>query len=256
VSPPKQQPAPPRKGTNSAPSLRGKTKSNKTLWLLGGGTVIVIVAMIVVAMAISNKQKDPLADGFGTGSATATLADGAITVGTGSPITLDIFEDAICPHCRDFENKYGQQIAQAIDNNQLDVTYRPLTFLDGSSSSGDYSSRASAALMCVAENSGSAPGVFQAFHGRLFDADVQPAEGSGTDHDSAYLADLAVTAGAGDAAATCITNGAMLTAATESMVTSTTTLNQAVGGVSSPVILHNGNRVDTTSTTWLTELIG
>ena len=96
-------------------------------------------------------------------------------------LTLDIYEDALCPICAEFERQYGQQINQAIDNGTLAVNYHMLNFLNKSSFSGDYSSRAAAALLCVAQQSGAQPGVYLAFHSALFSSDHQPEEGGSSD---------------------------------------------------------------------------
>ncbi len=236
--------------------VAARQSSNRTQWIIIGAAVAVIALVVTIGVIISSRKSATQAAGYGTGSATATFAAGAITVGAGAAVTIDLFEDAICPACAAFERQYGQQIAKAVDEKKLTVIHHPLTFLDRSSASRDYSSRGAAAMMCVAANSGGTAGVFQAFHTRIFDADIQPAEGSASDHDNAFLAQLALTAGADQAAATCITDKTMAPTVVTAMATATDTLNTAVGGVSSPVVLHGGVQVDTSNTDWLTQLVG
>src|SRR5690606_12273069 len=91
----------------------------------------------------------------------------------------------------------------------LAIRYRFVNFLDGKSGSGDYSTRAIAALQCVAAE-GSGP-VYAKFHDALFTT-RQPKENS-SDLSNDDLAALARESGAAPAAVDCITSGAQLDAA-------------------------------------------
>ena len=71
-------------------------------------------------------------------------------------------------------------------------------FPQRSSASGDYSRRAAGALLCVAQNSGSQPGVYMAFHSALFAPENQPEENGTSDPSNQQLADLAKSVGASE----------------------------------------------------------
>ena len=58
-----------------------------------------------------------------------------------------------------------------------------------------YSSRAAGALLCVAQGSGSQPGVYMAFHSALFAPENQPEENGSSDPSNQQLADLATSVG-------------------------------------------------------------
>lgn len=113
--------------------------------------------------------------------------------------TVDIYEDALCPSCWEFEARHHWAIAEGVRDGTFVVRYRLLNILDGTSRSGDYSTRACAALLSVARIDGARPGVFPAFHQQLFAARHHPSGSPGELTDQ-QLADLAKAAGASAAA--------------------------------------------------------
>jgi protein-disulfide isomerase len=226
---------------------------------------VVIVVGIVINVN-SNKTEN---EGYGTAAkSTVTMdASGTITVSAGSPAaSFDVYEDPLCPYCAQFERQYGQQIAQAVDEGKVAVNYHLLNFLDRASGSGDYSTRATAALMCAATNLGSTPGAWASLHTTLYEEDVQPEENSVEDMTNAQLAQHVTDAGTGaglaadaapiTAATSCIDSGQMLPTVTTAFTASSATLTQLVGGVRSPVIAHDGAVVDVDDTNWLSTITG
>ncbi len=77
--------------------------------------------------------------------------DGFIEVGTGAT-TVDVYFDPLCPYCQEFDLTNGATLAAAVDDGSITLRLHPLTFLDPSSNGTAYSSRAAAALTCVAES--------------------------------------------------------------------------------------------------------
>lgn len=247
-------------GKNAAKNLAAvrQGRSNRTVLILGAATLVIVIAVVVTGIVLGNKEEAPVADGYGASQSTATLnpATGVITLASGSPaITLDIYEDALCPFCGAFEQKFGQQIAQAVDESKVGVRYHLMNFLDQASASKDYSTRAAAAMMCVAQESGSTAGVFGKYHQLLFSASVQPKEGADTDHTDDQLAGYATEAGATAAAASCITAGSNLPLARTSYDQAAATLTSVLGKVSSPVVLNNNVPVSTVDDAWLSNLL-
>jgi protein-disulfide isomerase len=249
-------------GRQSVAAARKSTGggSNRTQLIIGGVAVLVIVAIIVFGLVLNKQQTAVQAEGYGASTqSVATETNGIVAVsksGSVPPQTLDIYEDALCPICAEFERQYGQQINQAIDSGLLTVNYHMLTFLDKSSFSGDYSTRAAAALLCVAQQSGPLPGAYLAFHSALFSPDHQPEEGGSSDLTNEELAALATASGASAAAAECASSGQNVAAAQTSAAASTQTLSAATGGqVATPTVLHNGAPMSL-SVNWLGELLG
>lgn len=186
---------------------------------------------------------------------TASVSDGIITVSRGvAPITIDVYEDPLCPICGAFEDAFGADINDSIDAGKLTVRYRMLTFLDPSSASGDYSTRAFAALLCVASKAGEGPGLFQDFHGALFSSAHQPKERSSTDMDVDQLARLAGSVGASPGALACIRAGAERAAAVTANRSGTAALQQAGTPVGTPTVLKDDKPVKLTNT-WLADLV-
>lgn len=120
---------------------------------------------------------------------------------TGQPaVVLSMYEDSLCPYCREFEETFGATVDKLIDTGVVAADYYMVAILDRPGR--DYSSRAGAAAYCVADESIDA---FRRFHAALYTH--QPAESAASFPDNAALIDLARQAGAGDAAADCINNG-------------------------------------------------
>lgn len=178
--------------------------------------------------------------------------DGTQILGTAdAPKTLDMFEDPLCPACGRVEQVYGAKLAEAVDNGKISIRYHLLNFLNRSSSSGDYSTRAGAAFRCVAHtNDGVA---YSKLHSLLFTT-KQPEEG-GTDHSNDQLAALAKEAGATDEAVTCVKSGAQVKAAADAAKTATGTL-EAKGQVSTPSIFAGGTKIDPSDPDWITKAAG
>ncbi|MBB6404556.1 thioredoxin domain-containing protein [Arthrobacter sp. AZCC_0090] len=202
-----------------------KDKRNKLL--IGWGIVVAVVAILaVVALVVSQNiaNNAPIADQGPTpansnvhggvtllkgtdvtkaAAATVNLADLPSAPATkpatvtapgaeaeaGKPVKVVAYIDFICPVCKNFEATYNQQLTQLRNDGKISLEYRPLGFLDASSST-NYSSRAANAAACVVNSS---PDKYSAFVDLLFAR--QPAEGSAglSDND---LKKMATEAGA------------------------------------------------------------
>ena len=86
--------------------------------------------------------------------------------GAGDPAQIIIYADANCVHCASFEAENGEQLNEWLDAGEATVEYRLLDFLDNPAT-GNYSSRAANAALCVAEES---PEHYNAFVTEVFGA--------------------------------------------------------------------------------------
>ena len=258
-------PAPARTpgGRQSVASAREMTpKANRTQMIIGGIAVGLIAVIVVVGLVLNKKQNAaPVTDHPVSTNSTASLVDGVVSVTGGAPaVTIDVYEDGICPNCKDFEGQYGQQIMKGVDEGKLGVRYHFLNFLNPNSASKTYSTRLAAAMQCVAAvPTDQAPkGLFLNFHSTMFSSDVQPAEQGASDLSNQQIADLAVKAGAPQSAATCISTGANVTAAETSAKNSTAQLTALVpnGVYYTPSATQGTTLLNLNSTDWLTKLIG
>jgi protein-disulfide isomerase len=133
--------------------------------------IAVLAAVIVTAIVVQNSRTQPPA------AATAvpgTTAKYGILVGQPSaPVHLVVYEDFQCPFCRQFESTSSATLKQFVAAKKISVEYRPIAFLDHSSTT-QYSTRSLNAAACVTAEGGS--DAFVKFHDLLYAN--QPAEGS------------------------------------------------------------------------------
>lgn len=251
----------PTAGRQSVAAAR-KASTSRTQPVVLIVACVVIAAVIIFGLVLYNKNTAVQGDGYGESTASTASVDGGSiivsgpppTAGADGPIVLDVYEDPLCPICGQFEQQFGQQMAQAVDTGRITVNYHLLTFLDPQSASQTYSTRAAAAAMCVAQEAGSGNGVFEKFHTAMFASGTQPEEGGVTDLSDAQLAQLATDNGAG-AAADCITSKAMVAAAQAGNTSGQDTLRAATGGrVATPTVLRDGQPVST-DVNWLTTML-
>ena len=142
--------------------------------LTAAGAAVLAVAVGLGATACSSAASAPTSTvpvPTGTQGA-AHFDDGYLQVGTGAK-TVDLYFDPLCPYCQEFELTNGATLAGAVTDGSISFRLHPLTFLDPSSNGTAYSSRAAAALTCVAE---STPGSTLDYLAALYKD--QPKEGS------------------------------------------------------------------------------
>ncbi|GIJ80087.1 Protein-disulfide isomerase [Micromonospora phaseoli] len=173
--------------------LARERRRKRTLWISLGAVVVLVIAGLIGWSVWSGQQSDeytapPGANDAGTG----------VVVGSG-PVTIDIYEDYLCPACKQFEQSSGATIAQLISDGKVRVVYHPVAFLNRYSST-EYSTRSSAASGCAAEG-----GRFTEFSKALFER--QPPEGgAGLSNDE--LIDIGVEVGLDrDAFGSCVRDG-------------------------------------------------
>jgi protein-disulfide isomerase len=106
-----------------------------------------------------------------------------------APVTVEVFEDFLCPFCGQLEATSRAQLQQAAADGKVYVVYRPMAFLD------EYSVRAFNAFGVVLDQAGGEAAL--RFHDALYAE--QPAEG-GAMPDDDWLVQQAVDAGADEAA--------------------------------------------------------
>lgn len=237
-------------------------QANRTQMIIGSIAVGLIAVIVVVGLVLNKKQNSsPVTDHPVSTNSTASVAGGVVTVTAGGTpaVTIDMYEDPICPVCKDFEAQFGQQMMKGVDDGKLAIRYHFLDFLNPNSASKTYSSRAAAAFACVAAvPAGEAPkGLFMNFHTTMFGGAVQPAEGSGVDLSNAQIAQIAAKAGAPASATTCIAAGTGVAAAQAASTAGQATLTRVIGsGWGTPTVLQDDKPVGINSTDWLTKLIG
>lgn len=135
-----------------------------------------------------------------TGAPLAVTEDGfGIVAGfDDAPAKIEIYTEPQCTHCGDLQHEFGEQLAYNVTVGALQVTYRPLTFLDDDYDG--YSAKVANALFLateVVDNSAATGTQLQRFVHELW-INQDP---GGAVFTGAELRDMAVSAGLPDAVA-------------------------------------------------------
>jgi len=216
-----------------------------------GLTAIVIIFAAALVFWIMNHKK-PVSGGPPAGEKRAisvAVQDKLIKDSAGKPkVILSMYEDFLCPHCGNFEQKMGSTVQQLIDTGAVQADYYMVALppLD-TAQSQHYSSRAANAAYCVAD-ADTSPGkdAFRRFHAALYAQ--QPGETSTSFPTNAQLIETARQAGvANQTLSDCINNGKYTT-----MVQG---LVKATGIEFTPTIRVNGDQFAFSETTTPQDLI-
>lgn len=232
-----------------------KTKSNNGMLITVAALIAIAVLVLggVVYFAQKGGEANPITFGQTADPQIQISDQGVVTVGEESAPTVRIWEDYMCPACGSFEGQYGESISTAVESGDLQVEFHTLNFLNRQSGSGEYSTRALAAVQCVAAKDSME--TFFDVKNSFFAQ--QPAEGGG-DLSPRELADTAADAGANDDTVECIsnvdTNGGMEKAA-DSADNAQQTIRDITDRVSTPTVAHNGEVVDIQNPAWLQEIV-
>ncbi|MFG1913840.1 DsbA family protein [Micromonospora sp. NPDC048898] len=144
--------------------LARERRRRRTIWVSAAAVVVLVVAGVVGWVVWSNQRSDTFTTPPGANAAGTGIVTG------GGPVTVDVYEDFICPACHQFEQTSGATLDQLVADNKAKVVYHPVAYLNRFSTT-DYSTRSSAASGCAA-----AGGKFREYAKALFAK--QPPEGS------------------------------------------------------------------------------
>jgi protein-disulfide isomerase len=160
-------------------------------------TVVVLVALAaLVAAGIAVQAARSTSDGP-AGAPTGTVGRYGFALGSpDAPVTVDLYEDFLCPACARFEDAAGPELREMAAEGRVRVVYRPFAFLDGYSTTR-YSTRALNAAACAADE-----GRFVEMHDRLYR--VQPPEGGPGLSDDRLVAVGAAAGATGDEFEECV----------------------------------------------------
>ena len=183
------------------------------------------------------------------------LDNGMVVAGSDdAKVTVDIYEDMLCPACRNFEQRDAAKIEQRLDAGTVRVRYHVLNLLDDKSNPPGYSLDSGVAVLCAAD-----AGLFPSYHASLFTH--QPREG-GRGHSLDQLVQLGRDLGiSGDTFDRCVRDGthkdavhAQLQAATDNPA-----LRRAGPGggqyFGTPTVVVGGTIIDLSNESWLDEAI-
>ncbi|MDO3700840.1 thioredoxin domain-containing protein [Micromonospora sp. C28SCA-DRY-2] len=143
--------------------LARERRRKRTLWVSIGAVLVLVVAGLIGWSVYSSQRADEF-----TAPPGANEAGTGVVLGTG-PVTIDLYEDYLCPACKQFQQVSGDTIDQLVSAGKARVVFHPVAYLNRFSTT-DYSTRSSAASGCAA-----AGGKFKEFTDVLFER--QPPEG-------------------------------------------------------------------------------
>lgn len=130
---------------------RRRTPLIRALTAVGAAALAVTVSLGATACSsVGSAPSSTVPVPTGTNGA-VHFDDGYIQVGTGAKM-VDLYFDPLCPYCQEFDLTNSATLAGAVSDGSISLRLHPLTFLDPSSNGTAYSSRAAAALTCVAES--------------------------------------------------------------------------------------------------------
>ncbi|WDZ87151.1 DsbA family protein [Micromonospora cathayae] len=187
-----------RKGQKSASrvvreQLAREQRRRRTLWTSVAAVAVLVIAGLIGWSVLAGQR-----------SADYTAPTGANDAGTGvvagsGPVTVDVYEDFLCPACKQFEQTTGPTLDTLIAEGKARVVYHPVAYLNRYSTT-DYSTRSSAASGCAAEG-----GRYREYAKALF-AQQPPEGGAGLDDDK--LTEIAASVGIDrDGFASCLREG-------------------------------------------------
>ncbi|MDI6101869.1 thioredoxin domain-containing protein [Actinoplanes sp. NEAU-A12] len=128
-----------------------------TLW-----TSVAVVLMLFAAGLIGWTTLRGQDDGKVTVPSAAVDDGTAFAVGAG-PVTVDVYEDFMCPACGSFEETTGGVLKQLATAGKITLRFHPVAILDKFSHGTAYSTRAAAASAAAGQE-----GKFTEFHDVLY----------------------------------------------------------------------------------------
>jgi len=154
----------------AAPARRQVDRKKVIIW---AAVAVVVVGAAVGGYVYYDSQKNATegqeiqAASWGTPDPSYPVRreDAVVVVGEDTAsVTLDVYEDFLCPACRSFEEQYAGAVEEHIADGTLQVRYHMLPMLNDRSDPAGYSMDAANAGLCAAD-----AGVFPEFHASLFE---------------------------------------------------------------------------------------
>jgi serine/threonine protein kinase, bacterial len=234
-------------------------RRNPWMWVVVAATVVIAIVSVALVVAHPWRSSSPASRPTTSAApppdavALRILDDGVFVGSSAAPITIDIFNEPICPPCGSFIRSNQGDIDTAVNNNKLAVRYHLLDFLDDKSHSKNYSSRAVAATYCVAAQND--PKLYMSFYSGIFASNFQPAEGAPEDRTDGELAQLAKDVGVEATAVNCIKSGDQMSTAKAKSEAGDATLS-GLNANGTPFVWDGTKAVNYQDPTWLTKLLG
>lgn len=218
--------------TEKAAAIRAaqaRKQRNGRIALVAG---ILVVLGAVVAAGTWASSGDKKADTTDYSGISTVATDSSIKLGSAdAPVKVVIYEDFLCPYCRQLEASTRDFLRENAAKGKVQVEYRPVNILTGST----YSARAMNMWAAVLKHASPAAAV--KLHNLLFEN--QPYEQTADDTSDSDLLALVKEAGGDNAevvAATKTQDTAFFSASSKAAT--------AIGLTGTPTVLVNGAKLD------------
>src|SRR5262245_37100918 len=126
---------------------RERAESRRTRLTVGAIVAAIVVIIVAAGAAIFASERGgggetphELTSDFGMVYSASTIGSSEQVAGV-KPVKLVFYEDFMCPVCKAFEDQVGGYVEDQVKLGVVSVEYRPIAYLDDSSTT-DYSSRA------------------------------------------------------------------------------------------------------------------
>lgn len=124
--------------------LARERRRRRTIWITAVSVAVLLLAGLTGWGIYTAQQPKRVA------MPKVVSSDGSgLVVGNG-PVTVDVYLDFLCPHCKTFEEEAGPTLRELIDTRRARVVYHPVAFLDRASTN-QYSTRSAASSGCAAD---------------------------------------------------------------------------------------------------------
>jgi protein-disulfide isomerase len=208
-----------------------------TLWTSVGVVLVLFVAGLIGWTTLTGQDEGKLVV-----PSTAVDDGSAFAVGSG-PVTVDVYEDFMCPACGQFEEATGPTLKQLAGENKITLRFHPVAILDQYSKGTEYSTRSAAASAAAGQ-----AGKFVEFHDALY---ANRPEEQTTGLTDAKMIELAASVG--------LTDPAFIDAVNEGTykpwATDVTRKFSEKGFNSTPTVVVNGEQLADRSTEAVTQAI-
>jgi protein-disulfide isomerase len=226
--------------------------NDRTKVIIGVVIVAVLAVAVIGGVLWSRSTSDLVAAKPENVTSASAVRDGSVVVvgKDSAKLTVDMYEDFLCPACGAFEKEYGEQIRKELNDGNLKVRYHMLPMLNRASDPPGYSQESANAALCAAD-----AGKFPAYFESLFAH--QPREG-GAGHDKAALVKLGKDLGITDASfEPCVQNGTYNKQLDDEMtrVSNEPSLQRDGAFRGTPTVVANGQAIDWQNSNWLTDLL-
>jgi protein-disulfide isomerase len=246
-------------------AARGSSR-DRTRILIGIVVVVVIAGAVLAGVLIQQHRSTaaaqtviPVRTVAGSSAYPASVDKTGATVLVGQPtakVTIDAYEDFLCPICGQFEAANFTGIEQQLEAGKIQVRYHMINLLDSRSNPPGYSLMAANTALAVATV---APGKFIDFHYSLYQK--QPEE-NGTGWTQAQLSNLANRLGVSGSTFDNVVNNKTYEQQIQTNLTTAEndqslwqTNSDGSKSFGTPTVVVDGAPVDWQNTAWLTNLV-